>query len=95
VSSKTHDSPLTIHQKEQETEIMKSNFYRKIIHSDLINLDLPDELKHRQVELIILPYGSSDNKVNNKKVSLKKIRGIWSDSEITLEEIRKKAWQRT
>lgn len=73
---------------------MKSNFYRKILSSDLINLDLPEELKHRQVEIIILPYGENKRKKNNQKHYLKAIKGLWSDAEITLNEIRKKAWER-
>lgn len=73
-------------------ENMKSNFYRKIVSSDTINLDLPEELKHRQVEIIILPYG--ENKKKSQKHFSNDIKGLWKDSEITLDEIRNKAWER-
>jgi hypothetical protein len=73
---------------------MKSNFYRKIVSSDTINLDLPEELKHRQVEIIILPYGENKKKIKSQKHFLNDIKGLWKDSEITLNEIRKKAWGR-
>ena len=73
---------------------MKKSFYRKILNSDLINLELPEDLKHRQVELIILPYNNYKRKDNHQKHFLKDVKGLWCDSEITLDEIRKKAWDR-
>ena len=69
---------------------MVMEFYREIMNSDLLNIsNLPEELKHKQVEVIILPYEEK-----KKKIDLKSVSGIWKDTDINLENIREKAWKR-
>ena len=69
-------------------------FYREIMNSDLLNIsNLPKELKHKRVEVIILPY-EEEIKTIDLKTGLKNVSGIWKNVDIDLEKIREKAWKR-
>lgn len=52
------------------------NFIRKIASSDILEniIDIPDSLKHREVEIIILPLDKIDNQT--AKAKRKSVRGI-------------------
>jgi hypothetical protein len=52
---------------------MRGEFFREVINSDeLGNLILPEELKHKKVEILVLPI--EEKKIRNKKSS-KSLRG--------------------
>lgn len=68
---------------------METIFYREIIDSELLSvLNLPEELKHTKVEVIVLPCEEKQEKNN----IIKNISGIWQDTNINLDIIREKAW---
>jgi len=73
---------------------MKNIFYRKRLNSKLLNIDLPKELQNQEVELIILPCESNEEVGKEKGNLLNSVKGLWSDSEVDLDEIREKAWKR-
>ncbi|MEQ8187752.1 MAG: hypothetical protein ABRQ39_07235 [Candidatus Eremiobacterota bacterium] len=53
------------------------NFVRKIASSDILAniIEIPDNMKHRNVEIIVLPLEFSENQVNTK-VKQKNARGL-------------------
>ncbi|MEQ8169315.1 MAG: hypothetical protein ABRQ38_10490 [Candidatus Eremiobacterota bacterium] len=53
------------------------NFVRKIVSSDILAdiIEIPDSMKHRDVEIIILPLEFSEKQVNTK-VKQKNARGL-------------------
>ncbi|QGU00419.1 hypothetical protein SYNTR_1825 [Candidatus Syntrophocurvum alkaliphilum] len=50
---------------------------RKVANSDVLAsiIDIPDELKNKKVEIIILPYENIEN-ADIKKQHSKKVRGV-------------------
>jgi len=68
---------------------MEGTYFRKVVNSDHLNIDLPKELKNRKVEIIVFPYEKKD-----RKRLMDKVKGIWKDTDIDLHELRTKAWNR-
>lgn len=67
-------------------------FYRKVANSDILSeiIELPNNLKNRQVEILILPY---DNVSNDKTRKSKKVRGMlakYQNKNLLIKE--KDAW---
>jgi hypothetical protein len=63
------------------------SYIRKITNSDELSkiIDIPEDLKNKKVEVIILPYDENNNKKTNKKSlqgSLKK----YKNEELIKEE---------
>jgi hypothetical protein len=51
-------------------------FFRKVVNSDLLDdsFHIPPSLRHRQIELIVLPFGQNTIKVN-ARARVKAVRG--------------------
>ena len=69
-------------------------FVRKIANSDMLAdiIDIPEELRNKQVEIIILPYEDPENK-NIKEDKGKNARGILERyKNERLQEKENEAW---
>jgi len=53
------------------------NYVRKVTNSDVLKniIDIPEGLKHKQVEIIILPYEENKNVVGSKRNNARGILG--------------------
>jgi len=70
------------------------NFVRKVANSnELANIiNIPDELKNKQVEIIVLPYDNTE-KSDGKKRMNKSMRGVLADYQNEKLQIEEKgAW---
>ncbi len=65
---------------------MEGTYFRKVIDSNNLNIDLPKEFKNRKVEIIVFPYEKTD-----KSILMDKVKGIWKDVDVDLPELRRKA----
>lgn len=68
------------------------NFVRTVANSDVLAniIDIPDELKNKKVEIIILPYKNANNSDINRKKSLRGALAKYKSEKLQEEE--NKAW---
>jgi hypothetical protein len=69
-------------------------FVRKVANSDILAdiIDIPDELRSKKIEIIILPYENMDS-VDLKGQKKKSIRGALAKyKNIELQEKENEAW---
>jgi hypothetical protein len=72
------------------------DFVRTIVNSDILTsiIDIPENLRHRKVEILILPYGNV-NIEENKDPKVKMARGLlekYKNTELLSEE--NSAWEK-
>jgi hypothetical protein len=62
-------------------------------------LDIPEKFVEKELEILIIPVNEDirkKKKAIDKWILFEKLCGLWEDREdITLENIRNKAWKRT
>ncbi len=70
------------------------NYIRKITNSDIFNniIELPANLKHKQVEIIILPYEENKNEEGLNKNSARGILSKYKNPLLIMEE--EEAWSK-
>jgi hypothetical protein len=72
------------------------NFVRTIVNSDILTsiIDIPENLRHRKVEILILPY-ENINMEENKEPKVKLARGILEKyKNIDLQSEENSAWEK-
>lgn len=82
------DVPQSLKRKKTPTQ---AGFVRQTMHSDRLEgvLKIPHNLKHRMVEVILLPFDDDTALHRDQKVkgsSLKKFAGAWAGDSIVRED---------
>ena len=76
--------------------VIALSFVRKVTNSnELANIiNIPDELKNKQVEIIVLPYENME-KYDSKKRTGKSMRGVLADYQNEKLQVEEKgAWSK-
>jgi ABC-type uncharacterized transport system auxiliary subunit len=72
------------------------NFVRTIVNSDILTsiIEIPENLRHRKVEILILPY-ENVNMEENKEQKVKMARGrLEKYKNIELQSEENSAWEK-
>lgn len=72
------------------------NFVRTVVNSDILTniIEIPESLRHRKVEILVLPYENT-NIDENKKQKIKRAKGLLERyKNIELQNEETLAWEK-
>lgn len=79
------------HSLKRKKSLTQAGFVRQTMHSDRLEgiLKIPNNLKHRMVEVILLPFDDETALHRDQKakgLSLKKVAGAWAGDLLVRED---------